>query len=275
MTFDFVFDPLYRAAALAFGVTESRTGVDVEDGRLVARYGFWRLETGLENVAGVEVSGPYRLLTTIGPAHLSLADLGLTFASNRDRGLCIKFREPVPGLVPTERLRHPGLTVTVADVDGLAAALRPTDEVSLEGEYEPSTEQWVRDQVAEYERSGGVRANTLRDTGLSVIIVTTRGNKSGKLRKTPLMRVEHDGEYALVASRGGAPTHPVWYYNLKADPDAVTIQDGPEPFNARVREVAGTERDVWWERAVAAFPPYAEYQTGTDRLIPVFVAVRR
>ncbi len=123
MTFDFAFDPVYRAMALAFGVTEGRTGVDVEDGRLVARYGFWRLETDLDNVAGIEVSGPYRLLTTIGPAHLSLVDRGLTFASNRDRGVCIKFRQPVPGIEPTGRLRHPGLTVTVADVDGLAAAL--------------------------------------------------------------------------------------------------------------------------------------------------------
>jgi deazaflavin-dependent oxidoreductase (nitroreductase family) len=147
--------------------------------------------------------------------------------------------------------------------------------VALEGEYEPSTQQWVRDQVAEYERSGGARANTLRDTGLPIVVVTTRGNKSGKLRKTPLMRVEHGGEYALVASQGGSPTHPVWYYNLRADPEAVTIQDGPEPFDARVREVTGEERDVWWKRAVAAFPPYAEYQERTDRLIPVFVASRR
>jgi deazaflavin-dependent oxidoreductase (nitroreductase family) len=147
--------------------------------------------------------------------------------------------------------------------------------MALTGEYEPSTQQWVRDQVAEYERSGGARANTLRDTGLPIVIVTTRGNKSGKLRKTPLMRVEHDGEYALVASQGGSPAHPVWYYNLQADPEAVTIQDGPEPFDARVREVTGQERDVWWERAVAAYPPYAEYQERTDRLIPVFVASRR
>ena len=145
----------------------------------------------------------------------------------------------------------------------------------LEGEYEPNPQQWVRDQVAEYEASGGERANTLLDTGLPVIIVTTRGNRTGKLRKTPLMRVEHGGEYALVASKGGAPTHPVWYYNLKADPEAVTIQDGPEPFDARVREVSGEERDEWWARAVAAFPPYAEYQTKTDRLIPVLVASRR
>ena len=129
--------------------------------------------------------------------------------------------------------------------------------------------------VEAYERSGGQEGNTFLDTGLPVIIVTTRGNKSGKLRKTPLMRVEHEGEYALVASVGGAPKHPVWYFNLKADPDAVVIQDGPEPFDARVREVSGDERAVWWGRAVAAYPPYAEYQERTERLIPVFVATRR
>lgn len=123
MTFDFAFDPLYRAFALAFGVTEGRTGVEVTDGRFLARFGFWRVATDLANIAGTEVSGGYRLLTTIGPAHLSIVDRGLTFATNRDRGLCIRFREPVPGLEPTGRLRHPGLTVTVADVDGLAAAI--------------------------------------------------------------------------------------------------------------------------------------------------------
>ena len=123
MTFDFDFDPEYQAMALLFGVTPSRTGVEVEDSRFVARYGFWRLETPLDNIAGSETSGPYRIWTTIGPAHLSLVDRGLTFASNRRRGLCITFKEPVPGLEPTGRLRHPGLTVTVADVDGLARAL--------------------------------------------------------------------------------------------------------------------------------------------------------
>jgi deazaflavin-dependent oxidoreductase (nitroreductase family) len=147
--------------------------------------------------------------------------------------------------------------------------------VTLEGEYVPSPWQWVRDQVETYERTGGREANTLLDTGLPIIIVTTRGNKSGTLRKTALMRVEHDGEYALVASMGGAPKHPVWYYNLVADPTAVVIQDGPEPFDAEVREVSGDERAVWWERSVAAYPPYAEYQTKTERLIPVFVASRR
>ena len=147
--------------------------------------------------------------------------------------------------------------------------------MSLEGEYVPSTAQWVRDQVEAYESSKGERANTLRDTGLPVIIVTSRGNKSGKLRKTPLMRVEHDGEYLLVASKGGAPQHPVWYYNLVADPDAVMVQDGPAPFDVHVRELTGEERAVWWQRAVAAFPPYADYQVRTERLIPVFLATRR
>jgi len=147
--------------------------------------------------------------------------------------------------------------------------------MSSDAEYVPSPAQWVRDQVEAYESSGGTQGNTLRDTGLPVIIVTTRGNKTGAVRKTPLMRVEHDGEYALVASMGGAPKHPVWYYNLVSDPDHVRIQDGPEPFDVRVREVSGDERAVWWERAVAAFPPYAEYQTKTDRVIPVFVASRR
>ena len=147
--------------------------------------------------------------------------------------------------------------------------------MSLDGEYEPSPAQWVRDQVAEYEASGGQRANTLRDTGLPVVIVTTRGNKSGKIRKTPLMRVEHDGQYVLVASKGGAPKHPIWYYNLTSDPTAVLLQDGPEPFEVEVRELAGDERARWWERAVAAYPPYAEYQERTQRTIPVFLATRR
>jgi F420H(2)-dependent quinone reductase len=148
-------------------------------------------------------------------------------------------------------------------------------EMTLEGEYEPSPARWVRDQVDAYERSDGRDANTLRDTGLPVIIVTTRGNRSGKLRKTPLMRVEHDGEYALVASMGGAPKHPVWYYNLKADPQSVVVQDGAQVIDVDVREVDGDERRVWWDRAVAAYPPYAEYEARTDRRIPVFVARRR
>ena len=145
----------------------------------------------------------------------------------------------------------------------------------LEGEYEPSPQQWVRDQVERYEATGGREANTLLDTGLPVVIFTTRGRRSGKIRKMALMRVEHDGAYAMVASQGGAPTHPVWYHNLKADPDALMVQDGPEPFDATARELQGEERQVWWERAVQAYPAYAEYQTKTDREIPVLLAERR
>jgi len=144
--------------------------------------------------------------------------------------------------------------------------------MTLDGDYEPSPSQWVRDQVALYESSGGTSGNTLLDTGWPVVIVTTRGNKSGRIRKTPLMRVEHDGEYALVASKGGAPENPVWYYNLVSDPTSVAIQDGAKPFKVIVREVTGAEKTAWWERAVVAYPPYAEYQTNTDRQIPVFVA---
>ena len=146
--------------------------------------------------------------------------------------------------------------------------------MSIQGDYAPSEFGWVRDQVEAYERTGGQEASTLRDTGMPVVIVTMRGNKSGKVRKIALMRVEHDGEYALVASLGGAPNHPVWYYNLTANPDEVTIQDGPEPFPVTVREIDGDERDAWWERAVAAYPPYAEYQARTERRIPVLLARR-
>lgn len=144
--------------------------------------------------------------------------------------------------------------------------------MSLDGDYEPSPSQWVRDQVAAYERSGGQEANTLGDTGLPVIVVTMRGATSGKIRKIALMRVESGGEYALVASKGGALDHPLWYHNLTAHPDEVTVQDGPEPVAVEVREVAGDVRAQWWDRAVAAYPPYAEYQAKTDRQIPVLVA---
>ena len=144
----------------------------------------------------------------------------------------------------------------------------------VEGEYEPSPTQWVREQVAEYEASGGTRANTLLDRGIPIIIVTTRGAKTGKVRKLGLMRVEHDGAYALVASMGGAPQNPVWYHNLKADPSALMIQDGPEAHDFVAREVEGDERALWWERSVAVFPDYADYQAKTDRTIPVFVAER-
>ena len=154
----------------------------------------------------------------------------------------------------------------------MAGVLPIVGGMSLDAEYEPSPSEWVRNQVAEYEASGGTRANTLLDTGMPVIIVTSRGNKSGKMRKTPLMRVEHDGEYALVASMGGAPTHPVWYYNLIADPESIVLQDGPEPFAVSVRETSGDEKAQWWKRAVAAYPPYADYQAKTDREIPLFIA---
>ncbi len=147
--------------------------------------------------------------------------------------------------------------------------------MTLTGEYEPSPQQWVRDQVARYEATDGREANTLRDTGRPVVIFTTRGKKSGKLRKTPLMRVEHDGAYAMVASQGGAPQHPSWYFNLKADPDALMVQDGADRFDATARELEGEEREIWWKRAVEAYPSYADYQTRTDRLIPVLLAERR
>ena len=144
----------------------------------------------------------------------------------------------------------------------------------ITGEYEPSAWDWVRDQVAEYEASGGQRANTLMDTGMPIIVLTTRGNKSGKVRKMALMRVEHDGEYGLVASQGGMPTNPSWYYNLVADPTALMIQDGPEARDYVAREVTGEEKAEWWARSVAAYPPYDEYQAATTRVIPLLVARR-
>ena len=147
--------------------------------------------------------------------------------------------------------------------------------MAIEGDYEPSALGWVRDQVEAYEASGGTEANTLRETGIPVIIVTMKGVKSGKVRKIALMRVEHEGEYALVASYGGAPKHPVWYHNLTADPSAVQVQDGPQPFDVSVHEAEGDERAAWWERAVAVFPNYAEYQAKTDRQIPVLIASPR
>lgn len=143
---------------------------------------------------------------------------------------------------------------------------------TLEGEYVPSASEWVRNQVDAYERSGGTEANTLLDTGIPVIVVAMRGAKSGKIRKIALMRVEHEGSYALVASMGGAPENPKWYANLLANPTEVTVQDGPEPFLVTVREVEGDERAEWWARAAAVYPPYDEYQEKTDLLIPVLVA---
>ncbi|MFJ4850823.1 MULTISPECIES: nitroreductase family deazaflavin-dependent oxidoreductase [unclassified Streptomyces] len=138
----------------------------------------------------------------------------------------------------------------------------------LVGEYQPSPEQWVRDQVELYEGSEGAEGTMLR--GRPVIILTSLGAKSGKIRKTPLMRVEHDGSYAVVASQGGAPKHPVWYHNLMADP-RVELQDGPVRQDMTAREVTGQEKAEWWERAIATWPDYAGYQTKTDREIPVFV----
>lgn len=138
----------------------------------------------------------------------------------------------------------------------------------LKGEYEPSPTQWVRDQVELYESSGGTEGTTMRD--MPVVVLTTRGAKSGKLRKSPVMRVEDDGAYAVVASLGGAPQHPVWYHNMVADP-RVELQDGPVRQDMVAREVTGEDKRRWWERAVEAFPDYADYQAKTDREIPVFV----
>jgi len=141
----------------------------------------------------------------------------------------------------------------------------------ITGEYEPSTLAWVRDQVATYEASGGTEANTLRESGIPVIVVTSRGAKSGNVRKFALMRVEHEGEYALVASMGGQPQNPGWYHNLVAEP-LVEIQDGAEPHDYTTDIVTGDERRIWWERAVEVFPTYSDYEAKTDRVSPVFVA---
>ncbi len=138
----------------------------------------------------------------------------------------------------------------------------------LTGDYEPSAAPWARDQVDLYERSGGTEGNELN--GRPVIVLTSVGARTGKLRKTPLMRVEHDGEYAVVASLGGAPKHPVWYYNLAANP-RVELQDRGVKKEYQAREVHGAERATWWDRAVAAYPDYASYQEKTDRTIPLFV----
>ncbi|MGH8828670.1 MAG: nitroreductase family deazaflavin-dependent oxidoreductase [Jiangellaceae bacterium] len=138
----------------------------------------------------------------------------------------------------------------------------------LLGEYVPSPQRWVRDQVAQYEGSGGTKGTTMG--GRPVVILTSRGAKTGKLRKTPLMRVEHDGRYAAVASLGGAARNPVWYHNVLADP-WVELQDGPHKWDMIAREVTGDEKAQWWERAVAAYPPYASYQHKTSREIPVFL----
>jgi deazaflavin-dependent oxidoreductase (nitroreductase family) len=138
----------------------------------------------------------------------------------------------------------------------------------LTGEYAPSTSDWARQQADLFERTGGAEGNLLR--GRPIILLTSVGAKSGKLRKTPLMRVEHEGEYAVVASKGGAPEHPVWYYNLVAHP-LVELQDGGVRKDYLSRIATGEERAAWWERAVATWPDYARYATLTDREIPVFV----
>ena len=138
----------------------------------------------------------------------------------------------------------------------------------LTGEYEPSTSDWARENAEQYMSSGGSDGTELN--GRPVILLTTIGAKTGKIRKTPLMRVEHGGEYAVVASLGGAPKNPVWYYNIKANPQ-VELQDGTDTMDCEAREVFGDEKAQWWERAVAAWPDYAEYQTKTDRQIPLFV----
>jgi deazaflavin-dependent oxidoreductase (nitroreductase family) len=138
----------------------------------------------------------------------------------------------------------------------------------LTGEYEPSTADWARKQVELFEATDGAQGDTLR--GRPIIVLTSVGARSGRLRKTPLMRVEHNGEYAVVASLGGAPKHPVWYHNLVKNPH-VELQDGAVKRDYTAREVTGAEKSAWWERAVATWPDYAEYQRKTDRQIPVFV----
>jgi F420H(2)-dependent quinone reductase len=138
----------------------------------------------------------------------------------------------------------------------------------LQGEYEPSPAKWARDQVEEYESSGGTRGTTLR--GIPVVVITSVGAKTGKLRKNPVMRIEHDGVYAAVASKGGAPEHPTWYHNFVGHP-LVELQDGTSKGDYTVRETSDEERELWWGRAVQVWPDYAEYQTKTDRQIPVFV----
>lgn len=146
------------------------------------------------------------------------------------------------------------------------------EDSTINGEYIPSKATWVRDQVELYEGSGGTEGTTLRETGLPVVIVTNRGHRTGGIRKTPLMRVADGENYILVASMGGAPQHPSWYHNLKADPN-VEIRDATNVYAMRVREVEdAAEKQRLWDLAVKAFPPYQEYQEKTDRVIPVFVA---
>ena len=138
----------------------------------------------------------------------------------------------------------------------------------LTGDYAPSTASWARKQAETYEETGGMEAAELR--GRPIIVLTSVGAKTGQLRKTALMRVEHDGKYAVVASLGGAPKNPVWYHNVKKNPH-VELQDGSTKRDYKAREVSGDEKSVWWKRAVEAYPDYANYQTKTTRQIPVFV----
>jgi F420H(2)-dependent quinone reductase len=144
--------------------------------------------------------------------------------------------------------------------------------MTIEGTYVPSAVDWVRENVELYESSGGTQGNIHPELGLVIIIVTMRGAKTGDVRKIALMKVEHEGVYALVASQGGSRKNPVWYHNLVAHPDEVMIQDGPSPFHVHVREATAAERVDWWPRAVAAFPPYGDYQARTTRLIPIMLA---
>ena len=145
--------------------------------------------------------------------------------------------------------------------------------MALTGTYVPSKADWVREQVEAYEASGGTEANTLRDTGYPIVVITSVGAKSGNLRKNPVMRVERDGAYLAVASMGGAPENPEWFYNLVAHPE-VELQDGPEPHLYKARLLEGEERADWWEHAVATWPTYASYQERTDREIPLFLLER-
>jgi deazaflavin-dependent oxidoreductase (nitroreductase family) len=146
--------------------------------------------------------------------------------------------------------------------------------MALSGTYAPSKSQWVRDQVEEYESSGGERGNTLRDSGDPIVVITSVGAHSGNLRKNPVMRVERDGKYVAIASKGGAPEHPEWYHNLVAHPE-VELQDGPERHSYTARLLSGDERQEWWDYAVATWPTYGEYQKKTEREIPVFLLERR
>jgi F420H(2)-dependent quinone reductase len=142
--------------------------------------------------------------------------------------------------------------------------------MALQGTYVPSKHQWVRDQVAAYEQSNGERANTLRDTGYPIVVITSVGAKSGNLRKNPVMKVERDGRYVAIASKGGSPENPEWYHNFVTHPE-VELQDGAKKHTYTARLLSGDERSEWWDYAVATWPTYAEYRKRTTREIPVFL----